>query len=354
MGTFLKQKSIFKLFTRILSFVFIISISPATSAHFYSARKADPTILPVAESVHYLDSSSGRCTATLVSNSGHFLTARHCLQRCLIQSGVFIQAENGPSGVFHFTLNSRQLGKATCDITLNDLKTSVSIEATSPGLIIKMDERSFETLAPEQFKSLVAEGYTSEGDFVIFKSSVHSGSNHCLSLTPKNNSYLNVNFTTKPELFQNIDYAYVNHHVFGYPSETFREGRHNSNGKNLYYSFGKSNPSILKNSCLKDENLTLSQQQRLTKIFDMDTSFLSTVDATYGSSGSAVFDDDHNVLGILTNTYRHVTISKNKNDEPENIFCEGSTKALKMTTIFSILEKINYEASQLSCQNLSL
>lgn len=303
------------------------------SAEFIPASQAPASLIMAQHSTFFLNSSSGRCTASLISNEGHFLTARHCLQRCLIPNGIFKLDLDRPSGLNYYKLDASRLGHATCDVTLNDTPETVTIEATSPGLIFKMDERSIQVLEPELFKTLVEDGYTSEGDFVIFKSMSHARLNSCLNLKPESD----------------LTGA---HFVFSYPTETFRVEGMNSDGVNQFFSTGSYSPDILNNSCLSKIELNESQKLNLQNKFNFNTSFLSSVDAIYGSSGSSVINQDLNILGILTNNYRHAALTENASDEPENLYCEGSAKTLRSSSILNLLKKINFNIDQLKC-NLS-
>lgn len=333
LNTILKKKGL-------LSYVFLIVLnivlflSNAVDARFTSTQHSPSRFLDVKESTYLLNGKSNRCTANLISNNGHFITARHCLQRCLIPNGIFKPSNNAPDGTTYFELDTKSLGFATCDVTLNKVQQTVTIEATSPGLILKMDELSFKILAPELFSQLVDEGFTSEGDFVIFKSTRHANLNHCIPLTKENE-----NFKTK------------NHHVFSYPSATDRSDDFNSDGQQMYYSQGTFRNSILENSCIDVNSLSEFHSKDITSRFGFESSFLTSVDAIFGSSGSIVFDDDSQSLGILINTFNYASISRVDSDKPENRFCEGSSKVLKASTILKSLAKLNFDLNEIRCSS---
>lgn len=311
----------------------LIFLTSTASARFTDPQNSPSLLVQAQSAVYYLNSNSGRCTASLISNSGHFLTARHCLQRCLIPQGVFNRAEDSPLGSYYFKLDPEKLGHATCEVELNHRPETVTIEATSPGLILKMDERSFQTLEPALFSKLVEQGYTSEGDFVIFKSENYANPQSCLNLVEEKN--LN-----------------SRHHVYSYPSETFRPDGFNSDGQSMYYSSGHLNPDIFNNGCLQDLELSELQQNNLRQRFTFATSFLSSVDAIFGSSGSSVIDDDLNVLGILINVYSFWSVTRLDQDKPENLYCEGSAKTLRSSTILKYLKGQNYDLSKLKCSSV--
>ncbi len=314
----------------IFSLYLVIFIPTLAYGKFVNSALLNADLEAIKSTIFYLESNSGRCTASLISDQGHFLTARHCLQRCLIPNGVFKWAPESTNGTQFYTLDPSKLGHATCDVKLNGKPANVSIEATSLGFILKMDERSFQTLDPELFKTMVQNGFTSEGDFVIFKSELYKDNKKCLNLV-------------------NEASVLQKHNVLSYPSKTYRTKGNNSDGESLFFSSGEYYADILANSCLKNVALNSLQVSQLQSRFNFATSFLSSVDAIHGSSGSSVFDDNLNILGILTNVFNFESLSSTESDLPENRYCEGSAKTLKTSTILNILRQQNFDTSILSC-----
>jgi hypothetical protein len=271
----------------------------------------DFPIIGKSTAVHFLKSSNGQCTSTTISQFGHQLTARHCLQHCLIRSKVFsLQKEQGT--VDYFVRDEKALGSATCTVEIDGVEQDITIEATSPGLIAYLDRPSFASINKNKFQLLESQGYTSEGDFVIFKAKSSSAS--CLSLA------------TNDDVSSTLQ-------TIGYTTETNRPDGFNSNGIDMYFSQGRLTKGIAENQCVHDFAPSQIALDKLIKSFDQPTSFMSTLDANYGSSGTAVISVRAEVVGILIETHRHAELTKNPEDEPEQRYCAGSAKALRVSTI---------------------
>jgi hypothetical protein len=293
-----------------------------------SLTSATITNIKEKSAVHLLESSNGQCTSTTLSSLGHQLTARHCLQHCLIRSKVFkMNSLNG--AVTYFDTDPTRLGQAQCEVSIDHSVVEITIEATSPGLIVSMDEAGFKSLNPQKFKDLQARGYTSEGDFVIF--------------LPKKGS-LDKSVCIPFSKRKTISYKLQ---TLGYPWETLRPDGFNANGTDMYFSQGHPIAGIEDNQCVKEFSPSAVALDNLKASFNQQTSFMSTLDATYGSSGTAVVDETKKIVGILMQTHRQTELTKKESDEPDRRYCKGSAKALKMTTILQYVSESLL--SQLNC-----
>lgn len=273
---------------------------------------------------------NAECTAAFISNAGHILTARHCMQKCLIRSGIF-QMVYEQKAVSYFHLNQQKLGKAECSALLDGEPVDLIIESTSPGLIVSMDEKSLQSLNPQLFKNLVEQSYTSKGDFVIARVKNSSHSTSCIPLAKK------------PALTRDLV------HNFAYPTATNRPDGWNSDGLSFYATTGEVISGIAKNSCVIDAKLSETQLRKLEKEFDEDTAFMSTLDAIYGSSGAPVISSNGEVVGILTNVYRPDFAKPH--EEPKARYCSGSAKALRIEHILSIAHSQNASLLNLECNS---
>jgi len=276
----------------------------------------DFPLLNKRSAVHLLQSSNGQCTSTTISDRGHQLTARHCLQHCLIRSKVF-EWKKEQGLVDYFVTDPSRLGSATCRVSIDGKSQDIVIEATSPGLIVSLDEKSFSSINSDKFKILQGQGYTSEGDFVVFLPRGISEPQSCIGLDFAGEF--------KGEDLQSL----------GFPAETSRPDGFNANGFEMYLSRGLKTGGVEENECVKEEAPSFEDLRNLKLKFDQPTSFLSTLDASYGSSGSAVINDSLKVVGILIQTYRHTDLTGLERDEPDRRYCRGSAKALQTSSFLT-------------------
>lgn len=281
--------------------------------------------------VKKLESSNGSCTATTISSQGHMLSARHCLRTCLIRSKVFVEELVQGGATNYFKMAPENLEKSECSVTIDQQDVKIKIEATSPGMILSMNVNSMKTLESKLYKELVEEGYTDKGDYVIFKVKGLTEEQACVPISTR---------PVKPGDMQES---------LGYPAQTNRPDGFNSDGEQLYYSKGYVLSSIAENSCVQETTFSEYNSKKLLETFDHPKNFMTTLDAIYGSSGTAVMGPDNGVAGILTNVFRLTEYTKLKSDEPDVLYCKGSGKALSMATILKSLEKQGYNADQLAC-----
>jgi hypothetical protein len=269
-------------------------------------------------------SGDSRCSGVVVSREGHILTARHCLQQCLIQTEVFTP-KRSKHGVDFFELNRTKLGTAVCDAVIDGTSTRIRVVATSPGLIVPADYKSFETLEPETYQALRERGFTSQGDFAIVQPETQLSGKSCaqLSAVP----------------------AKRGDHVatLGFPSETFRPDGANSDGESLFVSSGVVVPGIGENSCLQSSDLSAYKMATLERSFNEDSAILSTVDGVEGSSGSPLINARSEVVGVLIQVYSHRWTTGRADQAPDQRYCAGSVKALRIERIRSIVREVNPE-----------
>lgn len=258
-----------------------------------------------------LETENGRCTATEISNTGDLLTARHCLQICLIRSGVL--REKLSNGASFFELERSQLGKAACRVNIDGEEETVTVQATSPGLILYSTRLTFKVTNPEAYERLRAQGYMEQGDFAIVRRERPSG--HCLPLG-------------KGPLAGEL-------RSLGYPAETHRPDGFNSDGKQLYFSQGKPLKSVRENSCFGE--LDPFRQEQAVKDYDHPGATMATIDAYKGSSGSAVVNEWGEVTGLLAEMYVH-----HGHDMAET-FCRGGTKALSIDHLRPMFGELKLE-----------
>lgn len=284
------------------------------------------------QAVKSIKSDNGDCTATVISDSGHMLSARHCLSRCMIRSKVFEERLLEDGAVTYFEFSQKNAETAECKIQVDKQDVTIQIEASSPGFILAMHEATFKTLQGQIYRQFVEEGYTDNGDFVIFKIKGDSTlDDSCVPLSTRSVAAGDVQQT------------------LGYPSATARPDGFNSDGVSLYYSKGTVASSIAENACVQSAPFKNKQYADLLVEFDTPTGFVSTFDAIYGSSGSSALGPDNAVAGVLTKTFRLAQYTKLESDEPENRYCMGSTRSISTETIISSIKKQGYDVSALTC-----
>jgi hypothetical protein len=279
----------------------------------YAEIEADAGLQAYRSAVHLFESQKSRCTATEVSSAGHLLTARHCLQKCLITSGVFQLRRE--LGVDYFVLNREKLGRATCPVSIDGVEENVVVEATSPGLVVYMDQAGLRSMNPALFKKMYDEGYTELGDFAIVRRPVPGGACVPLSLERPVGAVSSL----------------------GYPSDTSRPDGFNSDGSQLYYTRGEVLGSVRENACFGE--LSALQQERAVKDYDHPGAFMSTLDAIHGSSGSSVLNEKREVVGVFATMFIHPS------RDPDKFYCRGSAKALSVEHIHRMFGGLKLECA---------
>jgi len=277
-----------------------------------------PALAQLNRAVVLLNSPSGRCTGTYVSSDGAILTARHCLQICLIRSGVVREVSEQDGAIVFYETVPERLGVATCELEINGVPQTVTVEATGPGFVMPFNMSGLSSLNPALMKDLIARGYTSSGDFAIVRQRVTTPT-ACVALAQA---------PAQPgDFVQSIEY----------PAATERPDGYNSDGEQAYASGGVVAHSIAENSCVVEASPPAERLARLMATFDDASSFVSSLDSNHGASGSPVFNAKGEVVGILINIYRHTSITQKQEDEPEVRFCLGSSKALRIERVLSFL-----------------
>lgn len=281
-----------------------------------------------------LDSPTGRCSANIISDAGHVLTARHCLMRCLVSSGVF-RFHKDESGHIIQLLNPEVLGTAACELELDGRARRAYVVATAPGFLSQLEERSFRMVAPARFDELVREGFTSRGDYAILRVPELAG-RPCRPLAR--------------ELPRAGDAVFS----AAFPGATKRPDGRDSDGVAQFKTAGSVIAGIHENACLREWAATAPaaeydrRLQSLRESFDEPGSFLTDTDAVPGASGSGIWNERGEIVGILTNAYRHAATTRQDTDEPNARYCAGSSLALSGARIRELLADLPVPAGAAS------
>lgn len=301
------------------------------SQRFTPVRQLEPqekeALKAVIDSTVRIDSINGRCSATRIHSRGDLLTARHCVQGCLIREKVY-QTRLDPESVEYYVVDPSRLGKAECSILVNGIEETMIVQNVSPYLIDRFSEQALKMLNRKLYDQLRFDGALSSGDFAI--------------LSPKNSNLESVKDQDKKgkqKICLSGEEVPQDLFTLGYPSETKRDA-FNSNGVEMFFSSGKRLNSFSEGVCYQEAQE--KHRQGLLAQFDEPGTFVSTVDAIYGSSGSAVYGNSHSIVGILTNMY--APYDRNPERLPEVHFCSGAAKALQSKRI---LDLIGPEAAKL-------
>ena len=272
---------------------------------------SDPGWITVKEdrSVLRIEDNFGTCTGTRVSRNGHILTARHCLNDCLISSNyvepVRLYPEFGHRSPNLYLFTNRK--PTYCDLSVNGESKTLKVVAASRGFMIPSEQRSLGVFDWNLYVSFLDNSYFHNGDFAILQDETSTGG-ECKSIGR----------------YKLIPGDYV--HYLGFPDATTgRPDGMNSDGNQLRMGRGRIIESISQNPCA---NIT----DRLKTRYDRDDLLLSTVDIVHGASGSSLLDRNGNVVGLLNSSFgQGVKISSQ--------YCEGSAVAIKIETILGFLKE---------------
>lgn len=288
----------------ILSFI----LSPLTQASIGWTK-----VLPGTDkTIVKLKDSFGTCTGTRISNNGHILTARHCFNACLISQGHVevekIYPEDGYMSPKLYRFKADR--EAICDQEINGVKTKVKILAIGPAFMTESEKRSLPLYDNPLYHSYLDQDFFHTGDFLIAK-----------ELNPTESSCKKINTTTNaPE--EQVQYM-------GYPGASKGRGAHNSDGESLYLAQGKINESIQSNPCVDRGSYSDTVWERVDRTYNRESIILSTVDILPGASGSALLNQEGEIIGLLNSTYAHrVDIFSE--------YCAGSAVAIKIDHVLNL------------------
>lgn len=280
------------------------------------------------------------CSATVVSNEGHILSARHCFDSCLRDLGAISNQSNyGKVRVINIDLQKAIGGICTFQIN-KDAKVEAEIVAVSPGRIIKSASGDLDPETPNEstqywrdVKNHVPPNYEFSSDFIILKPTTQQK----LPCSPAEFS--------KPRLKGNFIWA------VGMPKKTKRTNRLNSDGQNQFVSTGPYcgverqdedflllkaryglNASPLRDM-LKYVGLGELIETLHNSLEPSTGTFYHSATVISGNSGGGLFDEDGKLVGITV-----ATLPSPYGRSLEKYFLTCSSRGLSIERIYNLIE----------------
>lgn len=253
-----------------------------------------------------IQTNFGGCTGTRISNQGHILTARHCLNECLIQSGAVDEERLFPEEgwrspkLFHFPNGN----PAFCDLEINGIPKRVEVLSASAAFMIPLEQSSLSRYARDLHQELMDQNFFHTGDYAIVKDE-NSQRQQCRKISME-----------RPIATQEV-------HYFGFPGQS-RGGRpegRESDGESFLRSDGQVVASITQNPCIR------GSIERLVDKYDRPEIILSTVDILPGASGSSLLNSAGEIVGLLNSSYTNGA-------EMYETYCPGSAVAIAVESLF--------------------
>lgn len=235
-----------------------------------------------AKAIVRIKSQFGTCTGTRISTQGHVLTARHCLNQCLINSGqvepeVLFPDQRGSYQLYHIRLNPR----ARCRFEIDGVEKEVQVIAAGVGFMIPSEERALPRYDETLHRSLVERGFIQRSDYAVIRE-IGPQSSECL--------HLSENDALPEELV----------HYMGYPGASTGRGEFDSDGSTLLQGRGEVVTSILESSCIEEVSST---EEELRFSYEQPEQILSSVDLLPGASGSALLNSNNEIVALLYSTF---------------------------------------------------
>lgn len=248
-------------------------------------------------SFHFHLDPGVNCTGTFISETGHFLTALHCISACLIKHRAIVKSIatdeplNLPTGrrghAYLMTVNDDRVDEGLeCAGHLNGKPFTATVVMTGGKGWITPKARvpALAKQAADEYRKLLDDGYEHDFDFAVLKTSrpLNAG---CLPLSEQ--------IPAVGDTLRAIPYACVDRQKWkaerklalftsGSRTEGFKKSR-------LYQSRG---PAALPIEA---------------SWIDRKETFFSNLDLEKCGSGSGLFDDKNHLVGVATRVYKSTT-----------------------------------------------
>jgi V8-like Glu-specific endopeptidase len=274
---------------------------------------------------------TGSCSATYISNEGHFITALHCIRHCIEkhEASPYILADiRTPSGklidALVPVLPDRLMNK-TCTMRFGETEErEAEVIAFGPGFtfdtsgpvqwLVPMLRDSTKTENIQKALFSVSSGIVGNLDFAILKFK-DSPKTECLPFSQK-----------KEE-----DLANLSVWSMAYPAKTNWTDENLADGKTRLVARGKILPSYLNSTPVREYAEKLKESKRLGEtqvdgkldvIFNLYGTKIATIPADQGSSGASVLDEsDASIVGVMS----YVMTAESESHERATFIMLGQT-----------------------------
>jgi hypothetical protein len=290
------------LITLLSPIAFARSEVPLTSIKNLS-NKTRIDIEPVLNATFHFRMQPGvDCTGTYISNTGHFITALHCISGCLAknhalarelafeepvqQVKVKLPTETILKDIFAYkmTVDEDKVDEGiVCPGVIGDKKTDMQIVMTGGKgwLAPKETLAAFSKRFPAEYSALLNDGYEHSADFAIVQA-VDIKAPSCLKLSqqgPVTNQTLHA-----------VSYACLSREGLSTDGKTplFTQGHRTSGFKSSEYF----------------ERLGPKRIPFQAAVVERKETFFSSLDMEKCGSGTAILDERSNVVGIATRIYK--------------------------------------------------
>ncbi len=282
------------------------------------------------------------CTGTFISNTGHLLTALHCVASCLQRSGAverslaleepvkfeaYRSTANGPIKTrkvyaYKYSVDDERLSAndLICPGLLGSRRQDFKIVlAGGKGwLSPKNALAEFSKREPAAYRSLLDEGYEHDTDFAVLQATGYKNKS-CLSLAPEG--------PAENEKLQAIAYACVDRAEIKTEGHTplYSRGRKTNGFRESEYFIARGPKGL-------EFDFSVLERKDI---------FFSSLDMEKCGSGTAILDERFNVRGVATRIYK--TFDR---------FEKGSLESVSSARIWRELKakKVESEWRQLVCE----
>ncbi len=252
------------------------------------------------------------CTGTFISDNGHFITALHCISACLRKIGALEREPAFPGRIslrptYKVSVDELFLkSNPVCKGKLGDKEVDVVVIATGGKgwLEPRNGLAALSKASPDDYKELVDDGFEHGADYAVLQ---------IPGLKPKACLPLTDNEIADGEILHAVSYPCVK-----------RNGVQYTGGTPLYTSGAKTG-SFKESAYYK--KLGSSKIEFHVDSVERHETFFSDLDIEKCGSGTAVFDENLNIVGIATRVYK--TSTKYETGALESIRSSHILKELK-------------------------